>query len=528
LKKIIKSKKNEKDFVMISDPSSIQENAQKLFKAADALRKNIDAAEYKHPVLGLIFLKYISDSFDERHSELIKQKDKGADPEEKSEYRAENVFWVPEEARWSKIKDSAKKPEIGTIIDNAMIAIERENDESLKGVLPKNYASQRLDKSSLGSLVDLFSNIHLGGKENQTRDVLGRIYEYFLAGFASKEGKNAGQFYTPYSVVRLLVEMVQPTKGRLYEPCCGSGGMIVQSDRFIEKNDGELSFFGQESNQTTWRLCKMNLAIRGIDSDIRWNNEGTFVRDEHKSLKADYVLANPPFNDSDWSGEKLREDPRWEHGIPPISNANYAWIQNFIFHLNSKGIAGFVIAKGALSSKEDTEEYHIRKSLIEDDLIECVVNLPNKLFFSTQISPCLWFINKDKKENRKNQTLFIDARKLGVLPPGVKNHREFLEEEIRFITNIYHSWKGKKTSEEYHDIKGTCCSINKEEIRNHKYGLVPGRYTGTEELIDDDEEFIPKMTSLIEQLKKEFTNSQKLEKEIVKELGGTLDDETHN
>ena len=516
-----KSKKKDKEGpIELEDSTAIISYAKKLFEAADKLRKNVDAAEYKHPVLGLIFLKYISDSFEERYQELEGLKAKGADPEEKSEYLAETVFWVPKEARWSTIQDSAKKPEIGKIIDDAMIALERDND-SLKGVLPKDYARPKLDKANLGSLVDLFSNIPIGGKKNNARDVLGRIYEYFLGQFASKEGKKGGQFYTPSSVVRLLVEIIQPTKGRLYEPCAGSGGMIVQSDRFMENNNGQLAFYGQESNETTWRLCKMNLAIRAIDADIRWNNEGTFIRDEHRNLKADYVLANPPFNDSEWSGEQLREDPRWQYGVPPEGNGNYAWIQHFISHLSENGVAGFVLANGSLSSKQGSTEYEIRRSLIENGLIECIIRLPTKLFFSTQISASLWFIKKNRKI-RKNETLFIDARKSGLLPPGEKVHRELLENDIRFILNIYNSWLGKKDTDDYRNIPGICYSATKKEIEQHNCALVPGRYTGVEEIVDDDEDFYPKINTLLEQLDQEFKNSTELNNSILKGFKSVL------
>lgn len=504
----------------LQDFEGIKEYAKTLFKSADKLRKNMDAAEYKHPVLGLIFLKYISDSFEERYEELKALKSQGADPEEKSEYLSEKIFWVPEDARWSKIKDSAKKPGIGKIIDNAMIALEKEND-SLKGVLPKDYSRPKLDKASLGSLVDLFSDIPLGGKKNQARDVLGRIYEYFLGEFASKEGKKGGQFYTPTSVVRLLVDVINPHEGRLYEPCTGSGGMIVQSNRVIENNG--LSFYGQESNETTWRLCKMNLAIRAIDADIRWNNQGSFLQDEHPNLKADFILANPPFNDDEWYNESLDKDPRWKFGKPPTGNGNFAWIQHIISHLSDKGIAGFVLANGSLSSKPGSNEDNIRKSLIENDLVECVIRLPTKLFFSTQISASLWFIRKNKKI-RKNETLFIDARKRGFLPLGEKVHRELPDSDIKFISNIYHSWLKTKDVSEYENIPGICYSATKEDIEQHHSALVPGRYTGVEDMEDEDEDedFYPKMTALLEQLDEELESSTKLNASIVKEFKSIL------
>ena len=516
-------KKADQEQETLEDSFAIISYAKKLFKAADTLRKNIDAAEYKHPVLGLIFLKYISDAFEERRRTLIEEKDQGADPVEKTEYIAAKVFWVTEDACWSKIQDSAKKPGIGKIIDDAMIALEHDN-ESLKGVLPKNYASQKLDPASLGKLVDLFSKIPIGGKKNQARDVLGRIYEYFLAEFASQEGKKGGQFYTPSSVVRLLVEMIEPREGRLYEPCCGSGGMIVQSERFMDEN--QLLFYGQESNQTTWRLCKMNLAIRAIDADeIKWNPEGSFIRDEHKTLKADYVLANPHFNDSDWSGENLREDPRWVYGVPPISNANYAWIQHFISHLSNNGIAGFVLANGSLSSQENTEEYEIRKSIVDAGLVDCIVRLPTKLFFSTPISATLWFLRKNKSENfphKEDETLFIDARDLGVLI--TKKHRELLVTDIEEICNTYHSWLGKKGSKKYHNINGFCYSASKDEIINHHYSLVPGKYTGTEKIQSDSKSLEETTKNFKDSFLKTIDSSKKLDEELLKQLRILLND----
>ena len=511
----LKKKENEIP-TELEDSTAIIAYAETLFKGADKLRKNIDAAEYKHPVLGLIFLKYISDSFEERYQELEGLKAKGADPEEKSEYLAEKIFWVPKEARWSTIQDSAKSPKIGKIIDDAMIALERDND-SLKGVLPKDYARPKLDKGNLGSLVDLFSNIPIGGKKNQSRDVLGRIYEYFLGEFASAEGKKGGQFYTPSSVVRLLVEMLQPTKGRLYEPCAGSGGMIVQSDRFMENNNGQLAFYGQESNETTFRLCKMNLAIRAIDADIRWNPEGSFIRDEHRNLKADYVLANPPFNDSEWSGEKLHEDPRWVYGIPPDENANYGWIQHFISHLADNGIAGFVLSNGSLSSKMESVEYKIRKSLVENNLVDCIVRLPNKLFFSTPISACLWFLKKNKnKKTRKDETLFIDARYIGKLI--TKRHRELIDTDIEKISKTYHSWLNAKGSGKYQNIDGFCYSADINEISEHRYSLAPGKYTGTENIEDDKESLKEKTKNFEENFLEKMDSAKQLDQELLKQL----------
>ena len=374
---------------------------KQLWKSADKLRKNIDAAEYKHVVLGLVFLKYISDAFEELYEKLVTGQGEyeGADPEDRDEYKAENVFFVPSMARWSHLLASAKVPTIGKIVDEAMDAIEKENP-SLKGVLPKVYARQNLDPTSLGELIDLIGNIALGTAKARSADLLGHVFEYFLGEFALAEGKKGGQFYTPRSVVELLVEMLEPYKGRVFDPCCGSGGMFVQSEKFISQHQGkinDISIYGQESNQTTWRLCKMNLAIRGIDSSqVKWNNEGSFLNDAHKDLKADYIIANPPFNVSDWSGELLSQDGRWKYGTPPPGNANYAWIQHFIYHLAPNGLAGFVLAKGSLTSKTSGEG-DIRKELIEAGLIDCVVNLPAKLFLNTQIPASLWFVRKAPK-----------------------------------------------------------------------------------------------------------------------------------
>ena len=417
-----------------------------LWKAADALRSNMDAAEYKHVVLGLIFLKYISDAFEEQHAKLEADKKSGADPEDRDEYRAVNIFWVPKKARWSKLTAEAKQPTIGKTVDDAMLAIERDNP-SLKGVLPKDYARPGLDKARLGQLIDLVGNIGLGSKEDRAKDILGRVYEYFLAQFASAEGKKGGQFYTPSRVVRVLVEMLAPYKGRVFDPCCGSGGMFVSSEKFIEAHSGkigDISIYGQESNHTTWRLAKMNLAIRGIDANITHGD--SFHHDQHPDLKADYVLANPPFNDSDWRGDLLKEDKRWKYGTPPAGNANFAWVQHFIYHLAPTGLAGFVLANGSMSSNQSGEG-EIRKNIIEADLVDCMVALPGQLFYSTQIPVCLWFIARDKKNgrfrDRRGEVLFIDARKLGVLIDRI--HRELTDEEVRKIADTYHAWRASAT-----------------------------------------------------------------------------------
>ncbi len=498
----------------------------KLWQAADKLRNNMDAAEYKHVVLGLIFLKYISDAFEEKHAALSADKKSGADPEDPDEYRADNIFWVPKEARWSHLQGKAKQPTIGKLLDDAMVAIERDNP-SLKGVLPKDYARPALDKQRLGELIDLTGTIGLGDKANRSRDVLGRVYEYFLAQFASAEGKKGGQFYTPQCVVRVLVEMLAPYKGRVFDPCCGSGGMFVSSEKFVEAHGGrigDVSIYGQESNHTTWRLAKLNLAIRGIDANIVHGD--AFHADGHKDLKADYVLANPPFNDSDWGGQRLREDQRWKYGVPPASNANFAWVQHFLHHLSPTGIAGFVLANGSMSSQQSGEG-EIRKAIIEADLVDCMVALPGQLFYSTQIPVCLWFLSRDKKNglggrgkkmrNRQHETLFIDARKLGTMIDRV--HRELTDADIARIADTYHRWRGDAPGK-YEDVPGFCKSATTAEIRGHQHVLTPGRYVGAEELDDDDEPFEEKMTRLVAKLEEQFAEGARLEKTIRKNLRG--------
>lgn len=495
-----------------------------LWRAADALRSNMDAAEYKHVVLGLIFLKYISDAFEEQHVRLEAERGQGADPEDPDEYRAVNIFWVPKEARWSHLKANAKQPTIGKVVDDAMLAIERDNP-SLKGVLPKDYAHPRLDKQRLGQLIDLVGNIGLGDKANRSRDILGRVYEYFLSQFASAEGKKGGQFYTPRCVVRLLVEMLSPYKGRVYDPCCGSGGMFVQSVEFVKAhasgngNGGraraDVSVFGQESNHTTWRLAKMNLAIRQIDNNLGREHADSFHHDLHPDLKADYVIANPPFNDSDWRGELLRDDKRWQFGVPPAGNANFAWVQHFIHHLAPTGLAGFVLANGSMSSNQSGEG-EIRKNIIEADLVDCMVALPGQLFYSTQIPVCLWFIAREKRNgrfrDRRSQTLFIDARKLGTMIDRV--HRELTEEDIRKIADTYHAWRGDPSAGDYEDIPGFCRSATLDDIRQHNYILTPGRYVGAAEVEDDGEPFEEKMARLTAALREQSTQAEKLDQII--------------
>lgn len=485
---------------------------EKLWSAADKMRNNMDAGEYKHVVLGLVFLKYISDSFEEKHSAL--QQDKYSNPEDKDEYRAENIFWVPKDARWSTLQAAAKQPVIGKVIDDAMIAIEQENP-SLKGVLPKDYARPSLDKERLGQLIDLIGTIGLGDFSNRSKDILGRVYEYFLGQFATAEGKKGGQFYTPRSVVRLLVSMIEPFHGRIFDPCCGSGGMFVQSEKFVETHEGrigDIAIYGQESNPTTWRLCKMNLAIRGIDGNIGLHNSDSFKNDLHKDLKADFILANPPFNDSDWGGENLREDVRWKFGVPPANNANFAWVQHFIHHLSPTGIAGFVLANGSMSSNASGEG-EIRKAIVDTDLVDCMVALPGQLFYSTQIPACLWFLARDKKNhkfrNRQGQALFIDARKKGALVDRV--HKELREEDIELIAQTYHAWRGEKNAGQYADVKGFCRSVSKNEIVEQHYVLTPGRYVGAEALHEDNEDVEQKLKSLTKQLENQFAESRHLE-----------------
>ncbi len=494
---------------------------KQLWKSADKLRKNIDAAEYKHVVLGLIFLKYISDAFEELFEKLKTGEGEfaGADPEDKDEYKAENVFFVPKDARWNFLLSKAKQPAIGKTVDEAMDAIEKENP-SLKGVLPKVYARQNLDPASLGELIDMVGNIALGDTKSRSADVLGHVFEYFLGEFALAEGKKGGQFYTPGSVVELLVKMLEPYKGRVFDPCCGSGGMFVQSEKFVEEHKGkinDISIYGQESNQTTWRLAKMNLAIRGIDSSqVKWNNEGSFSNNAHKDLKCDYIIANPPFNVSDWSGDLLRKDGRWQYGTPPAGNANYAWIQHFIYHLAPSGQAGFVLAKGSLTSKTSGEG-KIRQKLIEEGLVDCIVNLPAKLFLNTQIPASLWFMSRDrsndKYQDRSKEILFIDARNMGHLIN--RRTRELSKEDIQEISSTYHNWRN--SDEDYEDIKGFCNAASIERVKELDYVLTPGRYVG---LADekDDFDFKERFTNLKAEFEKQLKEEAVLNKRIAANL----------
>ncbi len=489
----------------------------KLWASADKMRNNMDASEYKHVVLGLIFLKYISDAFTERHDEL--SKDKSADAEDPDEYKMDNVFWVPKHARWEYLQDNAKKPEIGSFIDDAMDLIEKHNP-SLKGVLPKDYARPALNKQRLGEVIDLIGTIGLGSKESKSKDVLGGVYEYFIGMFADAEGKRGGQFYTPVPIVKLLVEMIEPYKGRVYDPCCGSGGMFVQSEKFIQAHGGKIDsihVFGQESNPTTWKLAKMNLAIRGIDAKIQLGD--SFHNDQHKDLKADFILANPPFNMSDWGVESIRDDVRWKYGVPPSGNANYAWVQHFIHHLNPTGVAGFVLANGSLSSNTSGEG-EIRKNIVENDLVDCIVALPSQLFYNTMIPCCLWFVTRDKKDHnfkdRRGSILFIDARNMGVMAD--RRHRELTSEEIAKISSTYHAWRGEKGK--YEDVKGFCKSAKLDEVQKHEYVLTAGRYVGAEDVEDDPEAFKEKMERLTAELSEQFKKSHELEEEIKINLKG--------
>ena len=485
---------------------------EELWASADKLRNNMDAAEYKHVVLWLIFLKYVSDTFMEKYKELLEEDEEFA--EDMDAYLAEGVFWVPEIARWDYIAKHSKQVEIGQIVDSALDAIEKEND-SLRGVLPKNYSRPELDKRILGEIIDLFTNINVGGKEGKEKDILGRVYEYFLGKFAANEGKGGGEFYTPKSIVALMVEMIQPFKGYVYDPACGSGGMFVQSLKFVEEHSGstfDISVYGQESNPTTWKLAKMNLAIRGIENNLGSKNADTFHEDLHKNLKADYILANPPFNQSDWGQPLLVDDARWKWGTPPQGNANYGWIEHMLDKLSQKGKAGVVLANGSLSSNTSGEG-DIRRKILEDDLVDCIVALPDKLFYTTGIPVCIWFFNRDKKH--KGQTLFIDARKMGDMVN--RRLRELSDEDIKKIANTYIAWQNE---DGYEDVQGYCKVASIDEIKEHDYILTPGRYVGIEEVEDDGEPFEEKMERLTTTLANQFKKSRELEEEIRKQLGG--------
>ena len=482
---------------------------EKLWQAADTLRGNVSSSDYKEVVLGLIFLKYISDSFDAKYNEL--KRSGHEDPEDKDEYTAENIYWVPKEARWSFIRDFAKQPAIGTIIDNAMEEVEKDNPD-LKGVLYKEYAKESLDKRRLGELIDIISTIDMSGSDKG--DVLGKVYEYFLGKFAHAEGQRGGEFYTPKCVVKLLVEMIQPFSGRVYDPCCGSGGMFIQSEKFVLDHQGRIDsihVYGQELNTTTVRLAKMNLAMHHIDAKLE--NGDTLHNDRHIDLKADFILANPPFNVSDWGQDQLRNDLRWKFGIPAKGNANFAWVQHFIHHLSPRGIAGFVLANGSMSS-QTSGEGEIRKKIIEADLVDCIVTMPDKLFFNAAIPACLWFIARDR-ENRKGKTLFIDARNMGTMIN--RRNRELTDEDIKKIADSYHNWRGTNGNK-YEDVPGFCKLATTKEIAEQDYILTPGRYVGSEAVEEDDEAFEEKMKKLTTELKEQFAESHKLEDQIKENL----------
>ena len=531
-----------------------------LWLMADTLRGSMDAAEYKHVVLGLIFLKYISDAFEERRDYLMCAVDDPTNEyflkadlpgraesietmlEDPDEYLAETIFWVPPEARWPHLKAQARQPTIGQLVDDAMAGVERDNP-ALTSVLPKDYARPALDKQRLGRLIDQISNIDVGHAEARTKDVLGRVYEYFLSRFANAEGKKGGEFYTPRSVVRLLVKMLEPYRGRVYDPCCGSAGMFVQSVEFIHEHasgngnggnaKGDISIYGQESNNTTWRLARMNLAIRGIDGQITYGD--SFHNDRHPDLRADYILANPPFNVSDWGGEQLRDDKRWQYGVPPARNANFAWVQHMVYHLAPRGVAGFVLANGSMSSNQSGEG-EIRKNLVEADQVDCMVALPGQLFYSTQIPACLWFIARDKRgqassaashnplslsgaeerahgfRDRRGEILFIDARKRGRLVD--RTHRELTDDDIARIADTYHAWRGEENRSVYADIPGFCKSATLEEVRKHGHVLTPGRYVGAEPQPEDSEPFEEKMKRLTAQWREQQAEAGRLDAAI--------------
>ena len=514
----------------LTDQSAATGIETELWEMADALRGSMDAAEYKHVVLGLIFLKYISDSFEEMHSRLKAEEAKGADPEDPDEYRRENIFWVPPEARWTHLKAQARQPQIGQLVDDAMRGIERDNP-TLKEVLPKDYARPALDKQRLGQLIDMISNIKVGDENARSKDVLGRVYEYFLSQFASAEGKKGGEFYTPRCVVKLLVEMLEPYRGRIYDPCCGSSDMFVQSVEFLQAHasgnnstsglprgaQDNISVYGQESNYTTWRLAKMNLAIRGIGGRIAHGD--SFHNDCHPDLKADFILANPPFNISNWGGERLIDDKRWQYGTPPKGNANFAWVQHIIHHLAPSGTAGFVLANGSMSSQQSNEG-NIRKNLVEAGLVDCMVALPGQLFYSTQIPVCLWFLARNRKNgtyrDRQGEVLFVDARKLGRMID--RTHRELTDEDIAKPADAYHAWRGEENAGEYKDIPGFCKSVAVEEVRRHGHVLTPGRYVGAEQQEDDGELFEAKMARLVSQLHEQQAESARLDSVIAENL----------
>ena len=496
----------------------------RLWDMADALRGSMDAAEYKHVVLGLIFLKYISDAFEERRAAVLAEWGEEA-AEDKDEYRAENVFWVPAEARWSRLRARARQPDVGRTVDDAMAAVERANP-TLKDVLPRDYARPALDKRRLGRLIDTVGNFRLGDEEARSRDMLGRVYEYFLSRFASDEGRRGGEFYTPRCVVGLLVRMLEPWRGRVYDPCCGSSGMFVQSVEFVRAHAtgngnggrarGDISIWGQESNHTTWRLARMNLAIRGVEGQIAHGD--AFHDDRHPDLRADFILANPPFNVSDWGGERLADDKRWRYGVPPRGNANFAWVQHIVHHLAPGGVAGFVLANGSMSSAQSGEG-EIRRNLIEAGLVDCMVALPGQLFYSTQIPACLWFLARDRRgggrfRDRRGEVLFVDARGLGAMID--RTHRELTEGDLARIAGVYRAWRGGEGA--YADVPGFCRSATLEEVRGHGHALTPGRYVGAPPAKDDGEPFEDKMKRLAARLREQRAEGARLDEAIAANL----------
>ena len=521
------------DKLMPKSPASKQKGSSatlgleaKLWAAANKLRGNMEPSDYKHVALGLIFLKYISDAFESIRAKLVTDEHASADDPE--EYLAENVFWVPPEARWPHLQARAKQPAIGKDIDDAMLAIEARNPQ-LKGVLPKVYSRPELNKVMLGELIDLVSGIGMAGESDRSQDILGRVYEYFLGGFAGTEGKRGGEFYTPRSVVRLLVEMLEPYQGRVYDPCCGSGGMFVQSEKFVEEHGGrigDIAIYGQESNPTTWRLARMNLAVRGIDADIRWNSEGSFHKNELPDLKADFILANPPFNDSDWGGERLREDVRWRFGIPSAGNANYAWLQHMLHHLAPNGTAGVVLANGSMSSAHSGEG-EIRKAMVEGDVVDCMIALPGQLFYSTPIPACLWFLARNKNpgkgwRDRRGEVLFIDARKFGHMVEGSRTRKEFSDEDIANIAITYQAWRGEPEAGPYADEAGFCKSVSLEEIKKYDHVLTPGRYVGAAVAEEDDMPFEERFVEFKSKLENQFVEVEKLNGIILAQLDRVL------
>ena len=494
-----------------------------MWEMADTLRGSMDVAEYKHVVLGLVFLKYVSDAFDETRAKLNLVQD--ADPEDPDEYRAQNIFWVPSEGRWPNIKAQARQLTIGQIVDSAMVAIEKDN-MAIRGVLPKNYTRSSLGKTRLGRIIDLISDIQVDGEEFRSKNMLGRVYEYFLSRFVNAEGKKGGELYTPQSVVRLLVEMLQPYGGCIYDPCCGTAGMLVQSVEFIRAHasgngnrglaTSDISVYGQESDYATWQLAKMNLAIHGIDGGQVTHGD-SLHNDMHPDLKADYILANPPFNVSEWGGERLQDDQRWVYGIPPKGNANFAWVQHMVHHLASSGTAGFVLANDSMSSNRYGER-EVRRSLVEADLVDCIIALPGQLFYSTPIPACLWFLSRDRarRNRRAGEVLFVDARRMGQMSDRI--HRELTGNEIRKISGTYNAWRGDQKMGMYADVSGFCKSVKQEKIRKHDYVLVPGRYVGARPQADDGEPFEEKMSKLVVQWAEQQAEASRLDAAIIKNM----------